>query len=972
MAVSTSAASAAAAAAAAAARAAQIARQKAAAEAAKRAAAAAAAKAAATAAQKAQQVEAKKKPERTTFSRTKFVDLRPFPLAGPSAKPVRERPTKNRSAFVANGSSGPKTPNDIAKINEAAEKSPEAGAEALAQRLEKTKDAQEREKVLTQSYSAIDRISSGLRQPGVTQDETNKTIASLGKASSLVSKDSAVALSARVAQGGGPFSTPNFADAAAADTRLNTALKASASKPGIATLAGNLADNYRVSGSYEKADAISALSSKFKTTAAQNPGETQAREAVEVGTVADERAKIEAQSESTRVETKRKAEELIAMTAGKLPKNVSVEATETGAIVTKTDDAGKVIGRSTASIEGDAVSLQEESYVKGQVQVSRVETTSTSISTTRATMTSDAIVNPQPIDVNALKEARDPGVSLSQQTVTTDGDKLVRTDLALEKGGASQSETTYSQHDSDAGLDDKLKGKFGDGPIDFEETKTYTIPPPGTKDAKATYGRTQVFSQEGARATSTTGFELGDRKGTEAANVADLGELEKLNEALGAVFDDDKGGEGFDGNQEQPKQWKLEVSGGNTYRAQTFVEGNPDATTVLTRTANGNEVNEQVSGKWFNKDGELADLSGQSTRAWSSSGQLTRLDNHVVDPDGTVSDQRYSLTKTKDAQGNVELQTRSTGSTTPAEGPAQSATTLQVERVTANGNVLVSARQEVSGPGGVAVTTVTPNGKTLTVNGQSVKSLAQLEALGGDRAHLGATAEDGLNSQLQTYAARRGIDISNTGDKAAEIARDGGWARAGLNLLQKPLTGVDSLNPSVTFATQQKLTAFKFSSNALGATTSLVSIAGSAANLVDSIRGGDAAAIAKSGLTTAGASAGLVGSVAEASAAVRFGGGATSTVAGIAGKFSVGLGVATGGVQVYQGIAAGDGYEIAKGGVAVGGAVGGFLLGGAAAGAWGGPAGLAVGALVGAAAFGVTQLIDGIADKEHKIADVEI
>ncbi len=451
------------------------------------------------------------------------------------------------------------------------------------------------------------------------------------------------------------------------------------------------------------------------------------------------------------------------------------------------------------------------------------------------------------------------------------------------------------------------------------------------------------------------------------------------NTKLGELVGDDDVGEDFDGNAKSPKQWTLEVNTGNTYKAQTFVEGNPDASTVLTRTAIGNEVHEEVSGKAFNKDGKLGDISGNSSRTWTNTGTLSRLDNHVVDADGNVSDQRYARTLTIDAQGRTEIQTRSVNSQTPVEGPATSAITSQVERPTKNGNALVSARQEVHGPGGVAVATLTPKGQTLSVNGQTVKSLDDLKALGADRAHLGAAAADGVNDQLKIYAARRGVDPAalatddaKPGDAASNVSRDAGWARSGLNLLQKPLTGVDSVAPSVNWASQQKLTGFQFSSSALGATADLVGVAGGAVNLVDAIRTGDGLDIASAGLSTAGASAGLVGNVAEGVSAIRAGGAATSSVASIAGKFTVGIGVAAGGVQIVEGIRDGDGVEIAKGGVAVTGAVGGFVLGGAAAGAWGGPAGIAVGALVGVAAFGVTELIDGIADKEHQIADVQI
>jgi hypothetical protein len=916
---------------------------------------------------------------------------------------------------------------DAKAVSEATERSPAEGAKELRRQLDANNDLAYRDTLMKESKGNIDKMTSSLGSDDVSQEQANQIVRDLGHSADLTSPEASrqVADSFRRAEG-------SEETGSAAESKINNALKAGSDDPAVARIAKGMADGFRVEGQYDKADAITRLDPNLEKTAAQSTGETRARDAVAIEDAGERKDVIAQQQKQTDADTRAEVDNLFDAAKNNKPPE--------GFEAVKTDDPNRVEfvqknkqGDVTARIsatkgEDDQVTLDTSSIGKdGRATRDVVSTTGPEGTTTSQhaewkPARGEKLDTPPSIDT--LKNSRDPSVTVQEDSVRRDGENIVTSNYRQAEGGVEGSETTFSQQDGEDGLDDNFKDKFnGDEPIDRIETRTYSIPPPGTKgpdgkEATPTYTRTQTYSQgegtTGVQATSTASKKLeGDGFGVDGGprNAADLAHVR---ESLRA--EDGEDGEEFDGNEDSPKQWTLETTNGNKYASQTFVEGHEDASIITRREAKGSTVTEEVEGKTFStqegKEGELVDVSSKSSRTYNEQGIVSSAHAEATGADGVKTVQDYKRTEKKGPNGQLQVDERSTSTQTPPDGPTTSATMEQTSRQAENGQMqLFSASQTVTGPGGTAKASVNPDGSELTINGSRIETKDQLAALPNkEAAFLGASAQDALSQQVHNFAALT-PEVANpaatdgdpkkkdTGPLPKELgdAKQGvSTTQGALGLLQQkalvPNNG-NAVGPPTDPNAKALTQTGRFSANGLGVAASGIGALTSGVGFVTNLQQGNYVQAAKNAAETAvgvgniyqgvkgftglpeyksgivGAGNG-VGGVAGLKGAFTSASGFRSALAagGKLGVAGTALGVVSGGLDVVGGIKSGDGWQIAKGGVSIAGAIG----AGVAVGAIGGPAGAAVGLAIGVGVYAVGKVFDMFSDKEHQIADVKI
>jgi hypothetical protein len=406
-------------------------------------------------------------------------------------------------------------------------------------------------------------------------------------------------------------------------------------------------------------------------------------------------------------------------------------------------------------------------------------------------------------------------------------------------------------------------------------------------------------------------------------------------------------------------------------------------------------------------------VSGTFSRTYNDKGQITASSSDQTDATGTRRTSEYERTEARNAQGELEVTENTTTTEQPKDGEVRSLEQQQVAVQTDQGPQLVRASQTMTGPEGTARASITPEGQELTVNGQKMQSVEQLQGLPEEQASLGATTMDGLSQQVQDFnQLATGIHqahleqqaANNQGEQKAAVAVNNyGLARLkqSLTTANSQATGAPdptggpagSRTPRPEFRNAPSISLSPTERLAGGTTGGIQALAGAAGlytsgrSLINNLSEGnyvnaakDVLGLATSGIATYGGVNALITAARGTGSGLSLGGTIGTaggrinpSVAGqVAGKFAVGLGVVAGGIEVFQGIQNGNGWQIASGAVTAGAAVGGYLAVGAAAGAWGGPAGAAVGLAIGLAAFGVTKLFDYFDDSEHDIASQQI
>jgi hypothetical protein len=460
-------------------------------------------------------------------------------------------------------------------------------------------------------------------------------------------------------------------------------------------------------------------------------------------------------------------------------------------------------------------------------------------------------------------------------------------------------------------------------------------------------------------------------------------------------------------------QWKLEESSGNTYDAQTFVEGQTDLSTTTHREAHGSTVTETVSGKVPGEEGEdPVSVSSKAEQTYAADGSLAHLHRDATDPDGTQTVTDFDRTTQPGPKG-LEINEHLNVQRTTEDGETFGVDRRTESRLSNEGVQLVSSDETVTGPDGTTGRTrLDEQGTQTFINGAEVKGKDQIAAYSADAQHLVAQSGADTFKEAQSY-------ITNGGANAVKLLAIG----------QKIPPPIDGSAPTpladANNALHQDLvdrfgqdnvdTAFRVQAGVAGGLTALGGLAGAVSStndLVDGIRdqdfgkiatglagdigsgfaiknGGKAFLDAVQGLApealsadakfvnTALRTAGWLDKVPGLSEDLATSGGIAAAkgsafLSKLGGPAAV-AGVALSGYQLYNAIQGGNGFQIAQASVGLAGAsAAGAIAIGAAIGSIEPGLGTVIGAGIGLATFGVQELIGMFDHSETDIADVTI
>jgi hypothetical protein len=754
-------------------------------------------------------------------------------------------------------------------------------------------------------------------------------------------------------------------------------------------------------------------------------GEERAKQEVDVQSVADTQTELGQGQDTLNTEVQAKVDDIFAMADGKKTRPDGVEVTkksENEAVLERKDKDGHVVERTIAKRGTDVarLSLDTASYENGVNTRDHVELLQDGGSRVRHAEYPD-----KPNEVGAMKgfeefeKSRDPAVSFTDNRLYRDPESKTVTQLNeyTQSGGAvTSSETTFTKQRNGDGIDDKLKGPFDfNQDVDKATTYTYSIPAPGTQDEQGKdvvphYQRVQRFSQGDTQATAFNDKELHNERlyeefgagvdgdyqkavGTEPHNLEDINALRALHQEIG-------GEEYFDNNNDAgenpqvPKRWLVEQQTGDTYRAQTFLEGQPNATITTERQRKGNNVIERYNGQSPNPadPAKLVPVGGFSTKTYAQDGSLAEMILHRQDPDGSNLDQGYSSRTKKQADGSI-LQGELTNSTyTDPQGKKTTTQQQDVSRLSGEGVQLISTKNTVTDPvGRQAVSSLDKNGEKLTLSGPGGKDPRDITdpkqfPADSDEEKLLLSVGGTTASTLKAFAESGGVKALEAVEKHLTKKYDATEKLPRPHTLDTVL-GQQKLQGSIDEVKNAK-PGFGLVNGAVGATA-----AGFA--LAEGIRSENKALIAVSSLGIAGGVLDVVGPALEsprigqwlANALVGGQGGtsASSAVASTLSKINTlgklasaggavlgaAFNIGQGAVDIKQGLEDGHDGQFAKGVTnVVGGVLGGVVgLGGALI---GGAAGPIVGAVIGFATFVVGSIVELVNDDQHEISDLVI
>ncbi|NTX09887.1 hypothetical protein HUA76_03720 [Myxococcus sp. CA056] len=627
---------------------------------------------------------------------------------------------------------------DAKAVGDASIRSPADGAKELRRQVEANPDPAYREALMKESRGAINLMTSSLGRPEVTQDQANQIVSDLSHAAEQTSPQASrdVADSFRRAETEAGYGHK-------VEEKLTPALKAGAKDPAVTNVARGLVDGLRADGKYDLADVITRQSPELEKVSPQNAGQTKARAELDVQSAKEGKDTVATQQKQLDEATRGQVDELFTASKDQKPPE-GFEAVDTKdphrVEFVQKDPAGEVTARISATrddknnvtLDTSTVDPQSKQVTREVVTSNGPEGTTTSQTATWTPAKGQDIRNPPSIE--DLKKSRDPAVAVEESKVSRDNGDLLTTTYKQGGGGVEGSETRFSQQEGEGGLDDNFKDKFNeDQPIDRTETKSYSIPPPGTKgpdgkDLEPSYTRTQTFSQgEGVNEVQATATMSKALTAEDGFNVdkgpRNAGDLSSLSGKLKS--EDGEKGEAFDGDKDNPKQWVLEKTDGRKYSSQTFIEGHPDISVVTERTAKGNTVEETVKGKVYgtegDKKGEPVDISSTSSHAYDDKGILTNAKSETKGADGVTTKQDYQRTDTVGPDGRLQVDERSSSTRTPPGGQPTTVTSERQRRESDAGVLqLVNASKNVTGPDGSSQVRVTPEKTELSVNGKPV------------------------------------------------------------------------------------------------------------------------------------------------------------------------------------------------------------------------------------------------------------
>lgn len=851
----------------------------------------------------------------------------------PARDPAAER--RAAQARMLGGASRP-TPEqaartDAERVAQAAAQGPVAGAEALEQALRSNEDPAYRRALGEAARPTVEAMGQTLGSACFADDTQARTLGPLARAAELAGPEAKLgeALVAGMPHG-------------AQDPGFVAALGQASRTPGSARLGAEVSRALGARGDHEAAQQIATASPELRALTEVDQGAAAADAAVEVDgeASAEERAGLQEDLGKTDRATRAQVDDLFAR-ADVRPLPAGTTATVDGdrvELITR-DRQGRVTSREVGERDGDEVTYERTDYRGGYATRQSYQAEGDEVTVTTADWAEPASATPSSPswdELSSRAEGGEAGIALREVSYRDTDDGLQTREKVVTEEGKNEVTRTYRDQTGGDGIIDALEDQLDtDQAIHVVETESTS----------------QLWGEDEEKSREWT-YEQGDVR----ISAAD--------------------GEGDD----VPKQWRLEKQAGDVYRAQTFVEGSEDFTTITERRSDGRTVTETSTSRGTDEDGEAYEVASTSHTTFGDDGQVVGQHLDRTEPDGSRSVLDYS--RTTDAQGQSREVTRS--ELTDAEGRVTSAE-RESHSVMVNGQEKVtSLRTTVHGPGGTATSTFTERGgQQLTVNGKPVplaEGSPELDALSEEEKELAAQAATDVLKNVKT-AAEQGKNVLEL-TKVTGVGANPNYTRG--DALPDALNRKLELNKirlgqrfgeARVEATQEAL--LRGASGAKAGVGALGALASGAA-LISDIQQHNwlKAGIDAGGVAVGGAN--VVAGVRELSAlrATPNGALAIDDLGSVAGKFGtfakfggLAVGLAAGGYQVVDGIVKGDGVSIAQGGVGIAGTLGAFAAGGAV----GGPAGVLVGVGIGLATLGVQWGIGKIwGDDAPAMADVAI
>ncbi|NTX60407.1 hypothetical protein HUA74_07015 [Myxococcus sp. CA051A] len=912
------------------------------------------------------------------------------------------------------GTSAPVTPEeaaraDITRVKDAVKNSQHkneeavAGAEELRKQLALNPDPAYRAALWKESKPQRDAfVDAQVNDRSVHHSKTPELMKSLAQGADMVGPEARKELAGQLLSASKSTSLDGVGEP-------GRSLKENAKDPAVAKLGGEMVSQLRAAKRYKDADALSNVDPAIKAQSMPSKLDQKLQAEVDLNSVSEERDGLNARQKTLDQETRTTARQTLNDVAknpkSKEPFTVEPGATKDHAVLVRKDKAGKVTERLEVSFQGDNVKVDSTQVdKKGDARRTVFESGGPEgPSTSTDTRWKQDASTPAP-SLEDLAAGKVKGSSYSATKFEGGSNAKQTTTQRTPDGTLTETKKEYGGSDKT----DHVNGKFDEfknfSTTDTVHTTTTVIPPPGAKDEKGKPVKAMVvegtsYSQGNELRLTKTETKAVDSpvKGDRPAGAEELAKVEK--DARGA-------------DDAAPTTFVLEKSGDGELNTQTFFEGQPNVTLVTRKKLEGNTVTETTEGrvpKPTDKDKkELVDIKGTTTTTYNDQGLITASHSDQTDPTGVRRVKDFQRTESRNAKGEVEVTERTSGLEEGGDKPKRTYEQALTTAQTPKGPQVVRAESKLTGPEGSAEASIPP--EKLTVNGKPIADPQQLKAsLPPAQAALGAYAVNGLQEQLNSFSKLSALH-AQTLEGAPEAPESAGWDVAGdtvdyglARLAQEANTTAAtkqgkadpannpkffSLKPVEEFNQELTLDLDKDQRLGVGAVGGFQVISG-AKDVVSGVGDFKKALdeqnkldLVKSGLGIIDGASGVV----EGAELLRFAAKGTGTtispsgelggrvnpikLAEWSGRLSAAVGVVSGGIQVAEGIANDDKYQVALGAVQAGGAVAGYFGTAAAVGAFGGPAGVAVALSVGLVTIGIGSAIER--ERSHALADQKI
>ncbi len=626
-----------------------------------------------------------------------------------------------------------------------------------------------------------------------------------------------------------------------------------------------------------------------------------ARAAIEVdqSSVRDERDGLEASSKRMDAAAAGMVGATFQRARGKLPHGAEVvSASDDRVEIVRSNHEGNLLWREVAERDGNHLRFERTEWKDGEARRRTLETGGDEGALERREAWKEPPSrDPSSPTTDELKERWqcDPGVRIEVRSLARDGDDLVARETSFGPKDRAETERTLRSQGGADGIHDQLQDDFDDDvTTDVVETKNLTQQ---RGEDEQSSSRT-TWAQGNVRVTS----------------------MEQ------------------EGDGAPPKQWMLEKQDGDRYQAQTFAENAPEFTTVVDRTADGDRVRESVRSNGLDEDGNAVESKSSSDTLFDEHGLIASKRVDSTDERGVRTLQEYRRESERRQRGLEVDEWLGTYRREPGHPPVEYTSDRDVRSLeSAAGRQLLSSKETVSGPGGTATSMVDGRGPRLTVNAKAVplqEDSDQLGDLSDDELDMAAQVSATTTHDLNQAAAAggRGLNLIGIGRGVPDQASDLSLSPLHQERLNAQLSAFNDKLVS-RFGSERLDASFRAQtagSGALRGVAGLAGLASSASSLISDIHGFNAskapAVALDAGSATVQGSYGV--SAVKELQALKSGSSVeeASAAAGKIGSFArfggLGVGVAAGGLETFEGVREGDAVKASQGGITMLGAVG--------------------------------------------------